>query len=36
MPELFDSENREGVTFDLFESDRDKADLFKKKSSLFF
>ena len=36
MPELFDSENREDVTFDLFESDRDKADLFKKKSSLFF
>lgn len=30
MPELFDSENREDVTFDLFENDRDKADLFKK------
>ena len=30
MPELFDSENREDVTFDSFESDRDKADLFEK------
>ena len=28
MPRLFDPENWEDVTFDSFESDRDKADLF--------
>ena len=28
MPELFDPENREDVTFNSFESDCDKADLF--------
>ena len=30
MPELFDPGNREDVTFNSFESDRDKADLFLK------
>ena len=35
MPELFDPEEREDVTFDSFESDHDKATKFKQSLACF-